>query len=71
MALSTLILSTELRPAYHALIACAKEVADTHGEEVAAEWAQKVLSQDFDLFVRMSVEKPRATLQLIAGGRDG
>lgn len=68
MAAITFNLSFERRPAFYALLDCAKEIAETHGEEAAAAWAQGVLDADFDLFVRLRTDR-RPTLRLIQGGR--
>jgi hypothetical protein len=62
-------LTAKPRPAYYALLDCGREIALTHGEDAAVEWAQHVLSRDFDLFVRVSTEKPKPKLRLIQGGR--
>ena len=70
MASLDLILTSTFRPAYHALLDCGHAIAATHGEDAAVEWAQRVLSADFDLFVKTEVERPRPVLRLVRGGAD-
>jgi hypothetical protein len=68
MAQAMLTLKFERRPALDALIACAREIAETHGEDRAMAWAAAQVDADLDLFVRVVTER-RPVLRLINGGR--
>lgn len=68
MATITLDLNAKARPAYYALLDVGREIALTHGEDAAIEWAQRVMSRDFDLFVRVSTERHSPQLRVINGG---
>lgn len=68
MARIALTLRAEFRPAYYALLDAAQCIADTHGEEAAADWASAQLSEHFDLFCRLRADE-RPQLRLIAGGK--
>ncbi|WP_347271813.1 hypothetical protein [Rhizorhabdus histidinilytica] len=68
MAQTVLTLKCECRPALDALIACAREIAETHGEDRAMAWASAALEADFDLFWRV-VSDTRPALRLVQGGR--
>lgn len=68
MAQTVLTLKCECRPALDALITCAQEIAETHGEDRAMAWAAAQVDADLDLFVRVVTER-RPVLRLINGGR--
>jgi hypothetical protein len=68
MAQAMLTLKFEGRPSLDALIACAREIAETHGEDRAMAWASAALEADFDLFWRV-VSDTRPALRLVQGGR--
>ncbi|WP_164546052.1 hypothetical protein [Sphingobium yanoikuyae] len=61
-------LSAEARPAFDALLEVGQAIAATHGEDVAIEWAQGVMSRDVDLFIKTVVKPKRPILKVIAGG---
>lgn len=69
MAQIDLVLTTEARPAYWALLDCARAIAATHGEDAAVKWAQEALEGDFDLFVRVGAKSLKPQFRLIEGGR--
>lgn len=69
MARVNLTLTATPRPAFDALLDCAHEIAETHGEDAAVAWAQAVLSRDFDLFVKLSAGRAKPRLRVIQGGR--
>lgn len=68
MAQITMNLRVEYRPAFDALLACAREIGATHGDERAMAWAGSLLEADFDLFCRVTTDS-RPTLRVIQGGR--
>jgi len=69
MATVGITLSVRFRSAYFALIDCAHEIATTHGEDAALKWAERTLSENFDLFIKLESEAARPKLRLIEGGR--
>jgi hypothetical protein len=67
MANVNVSISVTFKPAFHALVECAQVIADEQGDEVASQWAKKVLEADWNLFCGTQIDRPR--LRLIQGGR--
>lgn len=67
MAIVNLTVTMNARPAYYALLDCAREIALTHGEDAAVEWAQAALGRDVGMFIKTGMDR-RPALRLIQGG---
>lgn len=62
-------LDVTFKPAFHALISCAEEIAAARGNAAALQWAERVLKDDFELFCHVGTSR-RPALRLIRGGLD-
>lgn len=67
MTAITLNLSATYTPAFYVLAECAQQIALAHGEDVAIDWAHRVLDADIELFCVISADR-RPALRLIQGG---
>ena len=61
-------LTTELTPAFYALVDVAHEIEARQGEDAAIEWLERTIMADFGLFCRISTAPSRPQLKLITGG---
>lgn len=70
MVAINLVLRLEARPALPALEEVVRIIGETHGTDVAMEWAQHALrDSDVDLFFRTIVEPKRPVLRVVTGGK--
>lgn len=65
----TFLIGSTPKPAYDLLMRTAWEIALTHGEDAATQWAQRNIDGAYDLFFTVSLTPARPPLKVIAGGR--